>query len=437
MILKSNGINEELEKKIIEYRRDFHKFAESGWTEFRTAAKVAEILDDLGFDLKLGEEVVDQKARLGVPDEIVLEQHYERAKAQGANLRFLTKFKGGFTGVAATIENGNGPTIAFRFDMDAVEMTESKSEEHRPVAEGFVSENENADHACGHDGHTAIGLGLAEVLANNQNKISGKIKLIFQPAEEGVRGAKSIVEKGILDDVDYLYGLHLGLSIDSGKVYPGATGFLATSKFDAIFKGEPAHAGGSPETGKNSMLAATNAVNNLYAISRHSGGPTRVNVGKLEAGTGRNVIPDRAKLLIETRGSTSELNQYMYDQAVRVLRGSADIYQQELEIKAMGGAKGAESDRELMERVYKIAGKSEGIDSVYQKAVDMGGSEDFTYMMERVQENDGQATFIILGSEIVSAHHTAEFDFNEADLVKGVNLLSNLALAGYVDYQKV
>ncbi len=426
--MKLNGLNKELKKKTIQYRRDFHKFAESGWTEFRTAAKVAEFLDNLGFNLKLGKEVIDKESRMGVPDEDTLEKHYQRAKDQGANQKYLKEFKGGFTGIVATLENGEGPTIAFRFDMDAVEMTESDSEEHRPVLEGFVSENENAAHACGHDGHTAIGLGLAEVLVNNRDKISGKIKLIFQPAEEGVRGAKSIVEKGILDDVDYLYGLHLGLNIDSGKVYPGATGFLATSKFDAMFKGEPAHAGGSPEAGKNSMLAASNAVNNLYAISRHSGGTTRVNVGKLEAGTGRNVIPDRAKLVIETRGSTSELNQYMYDQAVRVLQGSADIYQQELKIKAMGGAKSAESDEELMKRVYEIAGKSKDIDYVDEKAINMGGSEDFTYMMERVQANAGQATYIILGSEIASSHHTAEFDINEADLARGVNLLANIVL---------
>ncbi|MFW6300960.1 MAG: amidohydrolase [Bacillota bacterium] len=428
MKTRQSGLKKNLEKKIINYRRDFHKYAESGWTEFRTASKVAEILDNLGFDLQLGREVIEQEARMGLPAQIELEEHYQRAKNQGAKLEYLKEFKGGFTGVVATIENGEGPTLGFRFDMDAVEMTESQSAKHRPVTEGFVSENENAAHACGHDGHTAIGLGLAEILVNNRDKISGKIKLIFQPAEEGVRGAKSIVEKGILDDVDYLYGLHLGLNLDSGEIYPGATGFLATSKFDAIFQGEPAHAGGSPETGKNSLLAASSAVNNLYAISRHSGGTTRINVGRLEAGTGRNVIPDQAQLVIETRGSSSELNQYMYDQAVRVLRGSADIYQQELEIKAMGGAKSASSDKKLMDRVYEIANNTEGIKYVHQEAVEMGGSEDFTYMMEKVQDNGGQATFIILGSEIASPHHTAEFDINEADLIRGVNLLAKLAL---------
>ncbi|MFW5790869.1 MAG: amidohydrolase [Bacillota bacterium] len=428
MKTRQSGLKKNLEKKIINYRRDFHKYAESGWTEFRTAAKVAEILDNLGFDLQLGREVIEQEARMGLPAQIELEEHYQRAKNQGAKLEYLKEFKGGFTGVVATIENGEGPTLGFRFDMDAVEMTESQSANHRPVTEGFVSENENAAHACGHDGHTAIGLGLAEILVNNRDKISGKIKLIFQPAEEGVRGAKSIVEKGILDDVDYLYGLHLGLNLDSGEIYPGATGFLATSKFDAIFQGEPAHAGGSPEAGKNSLLAACSAVNNLYAISRHSGGTTRINVGRLEAGTGRNVIPDQAKLVIETRGSSTELNQYMYDQAVRVLKGSADIYQQELEIKAMGGAKSASSDKKLMDRVYEIANNTEGIKYVHQEAVEMGGSEDFTYMMEKVQDNGGQATFIILGSEIASPHHTAEFDINEADLIRGVNLLAKLAL---------
>ncbi|MGM0414878.1 MAG: M20/M25/M40 family metallo-hydrolase, partial [Bacillota bacterium] len=110
------------------------------------------------------------------------------------------------------------------------------------------------------------------------------------------------------------------------------------------------------------------------------------------------------------------------------LNGVADIYQQELEIKSMGGAKSVDSDKKLMERVYQIAKKTEGIKYVYDGPVEMGGSEDFTYMMEQVQLNNGQATFIILGSEITSGHHTAEFDFNESDLIKGVNLLARLAL---------
>jgi len=428
MTLKLEGLNKELENKIINYRRDIHKHAESGWTEFRTAAKVAETLDDLGFNLQLGKEVVDQEARMGVPDQEELEKHYQRAKEQGASQQYLEEFKGGFTGVVATLENGEGPTIGFRFDMDAVEMNETNSKEHRPVKEGFVSINENAAHACGHDGHTSIGLGLAELLIKNKSKINGKIKLIFQPAEEGVRGAKSIVASGVLDDVDYLYGLHLGLGIESGKVHPGATGFLATSKFDAIFTGQPAHAGGNPEKGKNSLLAAATAVNNLYGIARHSQGPTRINVGQLNAGTGRNVIPDRARLVIETRGSTSEINQYMYDQAINILEGTAHSFQQELNIIAMGGAKSGESDKELMDKVYQIASEITSIDHVSKNPVNMGGSEDFTYMLDKVQASGGKGTFIILGSEIASGHHTAEFDFNEKDLINGVNLLARLAL---------
>ncbi len=422
------GLNKELENKIINYRRDFHKHAESGWTEFRTSSKVSETLDDLGFDLQLGQEVVDQEARMGVPDQEELEKHYQRAKEQGANYKYLKEFKNGFTGVVATLENGKGPTIGFRFDMDAVEMNESSSKEHRPIKEGFASINENAAHACGHDGHTAIGLGLAEVLMKNKSEINGRIKLIFQPAEEGVRGAKSIVVSGVLDDVDYLYGLHLGLGIESGKAYPGATGFLATSKFDAVFSGEPSHAGGAPEQGKNSLIAAATAVNNLYGIARHSQGPTRINVGKLNAGTGRNVIPDKAELVIETRGSTSDLNQYMYDQAINILEGAAHSFQQDLNIKAMGGAKSGESNRELMEKVYQVASNITGLEHIYEKPVNMGGSEDFTYMLDKVQENGGQGTFIILGSDIASGHHTAEFDFNEKDLINGVNLLARLAL---------
>ena len=227
---------DELENKIISYRRDFHQYAETGWTEFRTASRVAAYLDDLGYDIKYGREVFDNESRMGLPDEGYLEKHYQRAIKQGAEEEYARHMKGGFTGVVAELDNGAGPVTAFRFDMDAVDLMESTDKDHFPFREGFASVNENAMHACGHDGHTAIGLGLAEVLINNRDKFSGKIKLIFQPAEEGVRGAKSMAKSGIIDDVDLIFGLHLGLKADSGgELFPGSSGFLATSKFDAFF----------------------------------------------------------------------------------------------------------------------------------------------------------------------------------------------------------
>ena len=418
-------ILENIEKKVIEYRRDFHKYAESAWTEFRTASKVAAYLNDLGYEIKIAKEVIDDENRMGVPSEEILEKEFERAKRQGANLEYLDCLKGGYTGIAAILENGEGPTITFRFDMDAVEVKESESPEHTPFSENFASKNDNIMHACGHDGHTAIGLGLAEVLMKIKDEFSGTIKLIFQPAEEGVRGAKSMVEAGVVDDTDYLIGLHLGLSADSnGEIYGGTKGFLATSKFDAYFEGAPSHAGAQPELGKNAMLAAANAISNLYSISRHSQGVTRINVGRMSAGSGRNVIPANAHLVIETRGENSKLNNYIYDRAQKILKNSAEMYDVDLKVKAMGGAESGQSDTRLSQIVNNTAEKLNDFNDVNDEIADLGGSEDFTYFMKRVQENGGLATYIMLGSELEGAHHTAEFDIDESNLIRGVKLLA-------------
>ncbi len=100
------------------------------------------------------------------------------------------------------LENGSGPVVGLRFDIDAVDINECQDPGHRPVREGFVSINDDAAHACGHDGHAAVGLGVAEVLMAVRDEIEGTVKLVFQPAEEGVRGAKAMVSAGVVDDVD-------------------------------------------------------------------------------------------------------------------------------------------------------------------------------------------------------------------------------------------
>ena len=151
--------------------------------------------------------------------------------------------------------------------MDAVDGVEDETANHRPWREGFASINRGAMHSCGHDGHTAIGLAVAEVLVNQKEGLFGTLKLIFQPAEEGVRGAKAMTEKGIVDDVDFLLGMHLGGPLrKTGQIGCDTPGFLATTKVDAIFTGVPAHAGAAPEQGKNAALAAAAAMLNLHAI---------------------------------------------------------------------------------------------------------------------------------------------------------------------------
>lgn len=411
--------------KTVERRRDFHKYAESGWTEFRTGAIVAETLYGLGFDVLVGDQIFDDATMMGVPDEKTLKAHQERALKEGALPKWVEKMDGGKTGVVGILKGPKeGPVVALRFDMDANDLVESGLESHKPNIGGFNSVHPGAAHGCGHDGHTAIGLGVAEILAAHKDQLNGTVKLIFQPAEEGVRGARSMMEAGVVDDVDYFMGAHLGFMVRHNKGFTAnAKGFLATSKLDAIFKGAPAHAGAAPQDGRNALLAAAVAATNLHAISRHGGGSTRINVGQLQAGSGRNVLPAEGIIKLETRGGNTELNEYMERRAREVIQAAAAMYECEVEIKAMGGAACAESHPELAKLMTDLANDS-GLFELIVDEADLGGSEDCAYFMERVNNKGGQAIYMAIGSEIAAGHHEAEFDFNEQSMENGIAIMS-------------
>jgi aminobenzoyl-glutamate utilization protein A len=286
-------------------------------------------------------------------------------------------------------------------------------------------------HACGHDGHAAIGLGVAEVLMAIKESLHGRVKLIFQPSEEGVRGAKSIVEKGHLDGVDYFIGSHLTKKPegDPSDFAPGSYGSLATTKYDVIFHGLAAHAGGAPEKGKNAMLAAATAVLNLYAIPRHNDGATRINVGRLIAGSGRNVICDEAKLEIEVRGATTKLNDYVSQYAERILKSAADMHDCTMEIRLMGASESQTSDEDFCMEIHKICMEKLGLVPVSAPLIRKnGGSEDVAYMMNRVQEQGGKASFVRLMTTMSAPGHNRRYDFDESVLKQGVKAFAGMAL---------
>lgn len=417
-----------LQQKTVARRRDFHKYPETAWTEFRTASIVADTLTQLGYEVFCGPEVVAEQAMMGVPAMAELAEHKQRSLEQGAIRHWVEKMPSGMTGVVGIMHfKWPGPTVALRFDMDANDLNEAKNSEHRPYQQGFASVNENVMHACAHDGHTAIGLAVAEILSNLAPDLAGTIKLIFQPGEEGVRGAKSMVEKGVVDDVDFLVGLHLGANLFKlGQVSYKTDGFFATTKIDAEFTGIPAHAGAKPETGRNALLAAANALINLQAISRHSQGESRINVGVLQGGTGRNVIPAHAVIKLEIRGSHSEVTHYMHQEAIRIIEAAAAMQGVTVKTSIMGAAAAAQNDEELAERVKDIAQKL-GIFTEILAADAGGGSEDCTYFMERVQQRGGQAIYTLIGTELAAGHHDSRFDFNEDALEYAVIFLAGTA----------
>lgn len=410
--------------QLTDWRRDFHRFPEQGFLEMRTASIVASILYDLGFHLKMGKEVMNVDDCMGKPDLKITSEHAKWAKENGADEKFLPFFTEGYTGIVATLDTQlPGPTIAFRFDMDALPIKESDSSEHLPTQLGFRSIAEGTMHACGHDAHTAIGLGLATLLASNKEQLTGVFKLIFQPAEEGTRGAKAMARAGVADGIDYFIASHIGTGIPQHHFVAANNGFLATSKLNISFKGTAAHAGSEPEKGKNALLAAATAALNMHAICRHSGGDSRINVGELHAGSGRNVVANHATLIAETRGETSEVNDYMKEQAHNIVAGAALMYGVEYTIDTVGEAISCKCSEVLANKLATIAEQHPFIEHVVPISDNNAGSEDATYFLEAVQQQGGQATYCIFGTDLAAGHHHECFDINENTLLPAVEIL--------------
>lgn len=422
---------EALQPYMTEIRRDFHRFPETGWLEMRTSARIARELDTMGYTVITGRAAVAADARMGVPSEKETRAHLERVLAYGCDEAYLTDdMREGFTGVIGEMRMGDGPVVGLRFDIDALGMQECEDETHRPVREGFTSVIPGRMHACGHDGHAAIGLGVAKLLAGMKDSLRGTIRLLFQPGEEGARGAKAMVAAGHLDDVDVFIGSHIAPTdgLDDGDVTPGTWGSLATTKYDVVFRGLAAHAGGYPEKGHSALLAAASAALALHAIPRHSAGQSRVNVGTLHAGTGRNVIPDRAVMQLEVRGETTEINAYMAGQAVEICEGAARMYGCTAEMLKMGEAESQTSDEALIRRIAGVVRRDlpQLTVSTVENAQNWG-SEDISMMMNRVQSHGGLATYMRVMTPMAGDQHTVTFDFDERVLARSAMVFAAAA----------
>ncbi|WP_166970905.1 amidohydrolase [Brevibacterium atlanticum] len=422
------ALPEGLEDRLVAWRRDFHRFAEPGWTEFRTTSAIITVLRELGWDTVFGPELHDANERLGVPAAEVLAAERERAVAQGADSELVEAMGDGFTGVLGILETGRpGPIVCFRFDIDSNDLVESQDQAHRPFAEGFSSVNEAAMHGCGHDGHAAIGLGLATVLSDSLEALTGTVKIIFQPAEEGVRGAHSIVAAGWFDDVDLFVATHLKSDDGKGNIVTGSDGYLASTKFDVTFTGVGSHAGGDPERGRNALLAAASATLGLHAIPRHSAGASRINVGTFCAGEGRNVVPRAATIRVETRGQTSEINEFMFARAEDVIAGAARMQGVDCTLTVVGRADREDPSPELLPFIRESFTGVPGVAEIRDSS-GVGGSEDATAMMKRVKERGGLATYVQIGMDTTAGHHTEDFDVDEDMLGLGVLAEARIAL---------
>ena len=404
------------------FRRDLHRHPEPAWREFYTTARIVEALRERDLTaLHVGPDALATDERLNVPDDEELAEWETKARGAGADPDVLDRLSGGYTGCVAVAERGDGPVVGLRVDIDALPITESESDEHVPAAEGFRSENEGFMHACGHDAHATIGLATLDAVLDSD--FSGTLKLFFQPGEEQVAGGKPMAESGRLDDVDYLYAVHVGLDHPSGEVVCGVGGFLAVRHFLAEFAGAPAHAGARPEAGRNAVQAMAAAVQNLYAIPRHADGPTRVNAGLVGGGTATNIIPEESHIEGELRGGSTELAEYMSDHADRILDSAAEMHDCEVDVSTLGEAPSATSDDALAGLVRESAGDVAGVTNVVDSD-ELGGSEDATFLMNRVQKQDGLACYVGVGTDHPGGHHTSTFDTVEDDISVGVDVLA-------------
>ncbi|KJR47180.1 putative amino acid amidohydrolase [Desulfosporosinus sp. I2] len=413
--------------EAVQWRRDLHKCPQPSWVEFFATGYVAEKLEEWGYELKLGREIIAEDKQLLLPEATILQREYERALKAGVQEKYISPAQGGFTGVVGILKGDQpGPTVAFRFDIDSNEGLESKAGSHRPVKEGFASQNPGYAHMCGHDAHTAMGLLLACHFAENKANLKGTIKFLFQPNEENLSGAAAMIATGQLDDVDYLFSGHVGVSARKiGQIALDIHSILALSRFEVSYTGRPTHAGISPNEGKNALLGACAAVTNLYAIARHDQGASRINVGTLEAGTTWNIIPESANFRLETRGVSNEVNSYMVQKATEVLQGAAQMYDLTLEVKPAATALSGRNSPELIKLGQKVAENLHSVQETIPK-IPFNGSEDVTLMMERVQNQGGKALFVLFGTPVFGGHHNSTFDVDENVIFNGAEFLARI-----------
>ena len=415
--------------EAIGWRRDLHAHPQPQWTEFYATGFVAKKLADWGFTLLQGKDIIVPDKQWLPPSPEAARKEYDRALAAGIEEKYIEPAKGGLTGVVATLKGDKpGPVVAFRFDIDSNVVVESSSADHAPAREGFRSQYEDYAHMCGHDAHTAMGLLLAKYFAEHREQIAGTIKLIFQPNEENLAGAYAMADTGVVDDVDYLLGGHVGLALkELGHIALNVHSFMALTRYEVRYTGRPTHAALRPNEGKNALQGACAAVTNLYAIPRHGAGASRINVGRIEAGSTWNVIAEHAYFQLETRGVTNEINDYMVAKALDVVEGAAKMHGLVVETNLAAHGGEGHCDADFVKLCTDIASQLPSVSEIWPE-VAFDASEDITIFMDRVQKRGGKALFAVFGTPTYGGHHNSSFDIDELVIRNGVEFFTTVYL---------
>ncbi len=392
---------ENIEQKVIDWRRDFHKNPELSNREFETAKKIAKHLKGLGL------EVTENVAK---------------------------------TGVVGILKGKNkGKVIALRADIDALPVTERADVPFKSVVKTtFLGDDVGVSHACGHDTHTAILMGVAEILSKHKDKINGTVKFIFQPAEEGPPpgeegGAKLMIKEGVLKnpDVDAIFGLHINSGTPVGMIRykPGGT-MAAVERFVINVKGKQTH-GSAPWTGVDPILISAKIIDGLQTIiSREAplvNEAAVITVGKITSGVRFNIIPESAEMIGTVRTLDPSMRALIISRMKEMVPSIAKTYGGNATIEFQNNTSITYNDPALVAQMLPTIESIAGKDNVVLAKATTGG-EDFSYFQEVVP-----GFYFFLGgkspnSEIAASHHTPDFYIDESGLLLGVKLMSQMAI---------
>ncbi len=374
---------------MVEQRRDFHRHPELGFQETRTSGIVAETLQALGLEVQRGV---------------------------------------GQTGVVALLEGASpGPTLLVRFDMDALPIQEENLHD-------YASQNPGVMHACGHDGHTTMGLALAKILTQHQADIAGTIKFMFQPAEEGLGGAFAMIADGVLQNPrpDVALAMHLWTPEEFGKVRVVEGPCMASSSvFTLTVQGHGGH-GAAPHLAVDPILAAAQIVSALQSIVSRNINPQDsvvVSIGQFSAGTTFNVIPDRAILKGTVRSYDNDLHRTIYRRILEMAHNMAIAFRCEATMETIAIVAAVNNAPEPTAVVRLAAEQTMGAANIVEHRT--MASEDMGYILEEVP-----GCYFFIGARnqekgFTFPHHHPRFDFDERAMVDGVAVMGQ-AIANYL-----
>ncbi|MDX1991616.1 MAG: amidohydrolase [bacterium] len=381
---------EALRDELVERRRDFHRHPELAFQEVRTAGIVARELQNLGLEVQAGV---------------------------------------GRTGVIGLLEGAqDGPTVLVRADMDALPIIEENQTDYVSATPGIM-------HACGHDGHTAIALGVAKLFAQQRENLAGRIKFVFQPAEEIVGGAKAMIADGALDSPkpDVSLGLHLWNTMPLGVIgVADGPVMAAASVFTIIINGKGGHAA-SPHLANDPVVCAAQLILALQSIVSRNVNPfdtAVVSVTMMKASDADNIIPERVELQGTFRTFTLEVRDFVDRRIREISEAIATAMNCTVEVTTGHGVPPTINDPKVAARVREIFTPIVGADNLDMSSRTMG-AEDMSLFMEKVP---GMYFFVGSANEargLNYGHHHPRFDFDEDALPLGVALLS-AAVAEYV-----